>query len=80
MAKAVLEFDLNDRDDEERFKLCSKVIDICLVVWDTEQMLREYWKYKEDKLTGDQYKIVEEIRDEFYNIMERHKYSTDECS
>lgn len=32
--KAVLEFDLNDPDDQNRFEICNKALDMGLILWE----------------------------------------------
>lgn len=77
MAKAILEFDLNDPDDAQAHKRAIKSIDAMLALWDIEQYLRKQVKYNED-LTDDQYKVLDEARIEFYQILNKNGISFDE--
>lgn len=74
MAKAILEFDLNNIDDERMFKRCTKSQDLASALWDIEQYLRSQIKYNEE-LSYEGCKAVEEVRKRFYEIV--NEYSID---
>ncbi len=78
MAKAILEFDLNEPDDREEHKRMLKSLDIMLVLWDYDNYLRGQLKYNEDGLTDQQYEVLEKARSEFYDILNKHGVSFDE--
>ena len=58
--KATLEFNLPD--DQEDFQDAVNGQKWRLMVWDFDQKLRSQLKYN-DKLSSEQYKVYEEIRD-----------------
>ena len=77
MAKAILEFDLNEPDDVEAHKRAIKSIDMMLALWDIEKYLRAQTKYNEN-LTQEAWDALEEVRKEFYNILNKYNISFDE--
>jgi hypothetical protein len=44
-------------------------------LWDLSQELRTMWKYEE--LNEDEWKMVERIRDQFYQILNEHSINLD---
>lgn len=77
MAKAILEFDLNEPDDVEAHKRAIKSLDLVLALWDIEEYLRSQTKYN-DKLSKEAYDALESAREEFYNILRNRNISFDE--
>lgn len=78
MAKAILEFDLNDSDDAETHKRMLKSLDMMLVLWDFDNYLRGQLKYNEEGLTGDQYDVLDKARAKLYEILNERNISFDE--
>lgn len=78
MAKAILEFDLNDSDDAETHKRMLKSLDMILVLWDFDNYLRDQLKYNEEGLTGDQYDVLDKARVKLYEILNERNISFDE--
>ena len=77
MAKAILEFDLNEPDDKEAHMRAIKSIDMMLALWDIEKYLRAQTKYNEN-LTQETWDALEEVRKEFYSILSKYSISFDE--
>lgn len=77
MAKAILEFDLNEPEDIEAHKRAIKSLDLVLALWDIEQYLRSQIKYNES-LTQEAYDALEKVRDEYYAILNKYNISHDE--
>lgn len=77
MAKAILEFDLNESDDIEAHKRAVKSLDLVIALWDIEQYFRTQTKYNEN-LTEDQHKVLEKAKEEFYDILQKHNISFNE--
>ena len=77
MAKATLEFDLNEPDDVEAHKRAIKSIDLVFALWDIDQYLREQVKYNES-LSKEAYDALDKAREEFYNILNKRNISFDE--
>ena len=72
--KATLEFNLPD--DQEDFQDAVNGLKWRLMVWDFDQKLRSQLKYN-DKLSSEQYKVYEEIRDLLYQKMNEDGLSLD---
>lgn len=77
MAKAILEFDLSEPEDEEAHKRAVKSLDLVLALWDIDQYLREQVKYNES-LSKEAYDALDKAREEFYNILNKRNISFDE--
>ena len=78
MAKAILEFDLNEPDDVEAHKRAIKALDIMLALWEFEKYLRGQLKYNEEGLTSEQYDVLDKARSKFYEILNDKNISFDE--
>lgn len=65
--KATLEFTLPD--DQIEFDVTVRALDWMLFASHMEDYLRNEWKYNEDKYTEEQYKVLEQIRERFYEIL-----------
>jgi hypothetical protein len=77
MAKAILEFDLNEPDDRDEHNRMLRSLDIVLVLWDIDQYLRSQTKYNEN-LTQEQWDALDQTRTKFYEIMNERNVSLDE--
>jgi hypothetical protein len=71
--KATLEFNLPD--DQHEFDLAIQGSKMYSALWDISQELRTLWKYEE--LSEEEWKMVERIRDKFYEILGDHQISLD---
>jgi hypothetical protein len=63
--KAILEFNLPD--DQSNFDLALQSANMYSSLHEIEQEIRRLWKYEE--LSEEQFKIVEQIRDKFNEIL-----------
>ena len=72
--KAILEFNLPD--DQDDFQDAVNGQKWRLMVWNFDQHLRSQIKYN-DKLSEEQYKVYEEIRDMLYQKMNENGLSLD---
>ena len=54
----LLKFDLDDGDDWEEYLRCVKATEMCMVLWDLDQWLREQYKYHEKEYC---YEIREQL-------------------
>ena len=77
MAKAILEFDLNESEDRDEHARMMKSLDILMVMWDYDQYLRTQVKYNEN-LTQEQHDVFQEARDKFYELMNDRQVSLDD--
>jgi hypothetical protein len=78
MAKAILEFDLNEPEDIQAHKRAVKAVDLSLALWDIEQYLRGQLKYNDENLTSEAYDALDKAKDKFYEILDEYNISLDE--
>ena len=76
--KAILEFDLNQEDDDVAHKRAVKALDLCIVLWDIDQYLRSQTKYAPDDMPEEVYNALDKAREKFYEIMNERNVSLDE--
>jgi hypothetical protein len=77
MAKAILEFDLNEVEDVTAHKRAVKAIDMAMALWDMDQYLRQQLKYN-DKITGEVYDALDKAREQLREFMNQHNVDLDE--
>lgn len=79
MAKAILEFDLNEQDDVEAHKRAVKSLDLVIALWDIDQYLRSLLKYGDEcSITEEQHKVLNETREKLHDILREKNISFDE--
>lgn len=66
--KAKLTFNLPD--DKHEWDNAVRADAMFCALWDISQELRTMWKYEE--LNDEEWKMVERIRDKFYEILQEH--------
>ena len=71
--KARLTFNLPD--DQAEFDFAMQGSKMYSALWDISQELRKIWKYEE--LSEEEFKIVERIRDKFYEILDENQIKLD---
>ena len=76
MAKAILEFDLNDPDDTQAHLRCVKSLDLVLFIFKIEGELRS--KLKHGNLTDVEYAILDKFRENFYEEMNERGINIDD--
>ena len=67
--KAQLNFDLDDNDDALAHLRAIKALDLCMILWDFDQWLRNEIKHKN--------KDYQDVRDELCRIMEEYDINLD---
>lgn len=77
MAKAILEFDLNELEDKWSHMRAVKSLDMALCLWDIDQYLRAQTKYAPDSMPEEVYDALDKARDEFYRILNEHDVNID---
>ncbi len=65
--KAILEFDLNDRDDNLAHNRCVKALDLVMALMEIDEELRVKIKYGD--LTEEQYDTYEKVREFLHDTM-----------
>lgn len=71
--EAKLTFNLPE--DQHEFDLAIQGSKMYLALWDISQELRTLWKYEE--LSEEEWKMVERIRDKFYEILDENQIKLD---
>ena len=71
--KAKLTFNLPE--DQAEFDFAMQGSKMYSALWDISQELRKLWKYEE--LNDDEWKMVERIRDKFYEILDENQIKLD---
>lgn len=71
--KARLTFNLPD--DQAEFDFAIQGGKMYSALWDISQELRKIWKYEE--LSEEEFKIIERIRDKFYEILDENQIKLD---
>lgn len=75
--KAILEFNFENEYDSTQYKRATKAYETVLSLWEIDQFLRNELKYN-DKLSEEEYKVLEQVRNEFYNIINNNGVNLDE--
>jgi hypothetical protein len=73
--KAILEFNLDEHDDQVAHLRAIKALDMALVLWDMDQYLRGLIKHGD--LDDKVYDALEAARDKLYEIMNSHDITID---
>ena len=71
--KAKLTFNLPE--DQAEFDFAVQGSNMYSALWDISQELRTLWQYEE--LTDEEFKIVERIRNKFYEILDENQIKLD---
>lgn len=67
--KAILEFDLDNPDDQSAHMRAVQALDMAICLWDIDQYLRAQTKYAPDSMPEDVYVALSEAREKFYQIL-----------
>ena len=81
MAKAKLEYDLNDVDDKYAHKRAVKSLDMALALWDISNLrkkLKFHLEHDSDKQSFDKYEAVDFACDKIFEIFYDHKIDLDD--
>jgi len=76
--KGILEFNLDDQEDEVAYIRAVKSTKLAVALWDIDQYLRSKTKYATDSTPPEVYDALQETRDELYRIMSHHSIDLDE--
>lgn len=76
--KAILEFNLDEQDDEMAHKRAVKSLDMALTLWDIDGYLRGQIKHAPDSMSPEVYGSLQDVRDKLYEIMSKHSIDLDE--
>ena len=78
MAKAILEFDLNERDDKMAHLRAVKSLDLAMALWDITHNTKKRLEWSLEGKEFDKYDTLELVFEKIYEILEEHKINTDE--
>ena len=67
--KAILEFDLDNPDDQSAHMRAVQALDLAICLWDIEQYLRAQTKYALDSMPEEVHDALSEVREKFYQIL-----------
>lgn len=80
MAKAILEFDLTDPDDNIEFQRATKALDMSLSIWEFAHNTKKklLWEVESKEGSTDaEYAAIERVYEKFWEILEEHSISPD---
>ena len=78
MAKATLEFDLNDQDDKMAHLRAVKSLDMAIALWDITHNTKKGLEWSMEGKELDKYDSLELVFDKIYEILKEHNISVDE--
>jgi hypothetical protein len=78
MAKAILEFDLNESDDVTAHKRCVQSLDMAICLHEISQHLRAITKYAPDSMSQETYDELIKVKEKFWEILSDNNISIDE--
>jgi len=78
MAKAKLEYDLNDVDDSMAHKRAVKSLDMALALWDITHNTKKSLEWSMEGKDMDKYDVLETVFDKIYEILDEHNIKLDD--
>ena len=78
MAKATLEFDLNDPDDVIAHKRAVQSLDMALALWEICHNTKKGLEWSMENKEMDKYDTLELVYEKIYEILNNHNINTDE--
>ena len=78
MAKAILEFDLNDPDDIDAHKRAIKSLDMAMALWDITHNTKKGLEWAMEGKEMDKYDALELVYEKIYEILDEHNVRVDE--
>lgn len=78
MAKAKIEYDLNDPDDRMAHFRAIKSLDMAGALWDITHNTKKGLEWSLEGKEIDKYDVLELVFDKIYEILEEHNINTDE--
>ncbi len=78
MAKAILEFDLNELDDRMAHLRAVKSLDMAMALWDITHNTKKGLEWSLEGKDIDKYEVLELVFDKIYEILDEHNVRTDE--
>jgi len=78
MAKAKIEFDLNDPDDKMAHFRAVKSLDMAGALWDITHNTKKGLEWTLEGKEMDKYEVLDLVYDKIYEILQEHNINTDE--
>ena len=78
MAKATIEFDLNDHDDKMAHLRAVKSLDMAIALWEITHNTKKGLEWSMEGKELDKYDALELVFDKIYEILKEHNISVDE--
>jgi hypothetical protein len=78
MAKAILEFDLNDSDDTMAHLRAVKSLDMAMALWDIVHNSKKGLEWSMEGKEIDKYDALELVYKKIHEILDDHNINTDE--
>jgi hypothetical protein len=78
MAKAKIEFDLNDIDDRMAHLRAVKSLDMAMALWDITHNTKKGLEWALENKDVDKYEVLEMVFEKIYEILDEHNVNTDE--
>jgi hypothetical protein len=78
MAKAKLEFDLNDQDDRMAHLRAVKSLDMAMALWDITHNTKKGLEWSMENKEMDKYDALEMVFEKIHEILNDHNINTDE--
>lgn len=77
MAKVKIVFDLNEPDDVLSHKRFIQSNDMALAMWEFKNRLWRKLKHAPDTMPDDEYKAIQNIQKEFFEVLEEYDLNID---
>lgn len=78
MAKAIIEFDLNDPDDKMAHLRAIKSLDLSLAVWELIYNTKKQLEWKIENGNVDKYEVLEMVFEKIHEVIDDHNIIIDE--
>jgi hypothetical protein len=78
MAKAKIEYDLNDIDDRYAHKRAIKSLDLTLALWDITHNTKKSLEWSMEEKEMDKYDALEMVYEKIYEILSEHNIDLDD--
>lgn len=78
MAKAKIEYDLNDLDDRIAHFRAVKSLDMALALWEITHNTKKGLEWSMEGKELDKYDVLELVFEKIYEILNEHNINTDE--
>ena len=77
MAKAILEFDLNDPEDKQAHLRAIKALDMAGALWDITHNTKKNLEWDIEDKNLDKYEVVDLVFEKIFSILDEHDIDTD---